>query len=142
MRCITLRKVCAGHCPCGNFWHSNSVWLRRFAVLRRAALTVNTVNTVNTVFLFGAPYALHYPVVSLCPSQTRLRQSKPTGYNETPPSSSYKSYRSYKSYASVTPPQTAHPRCHQVAKPYPAVILGTLFLYGCGGLQYRGGRRL
>ena len=34
----------------------------------------------------------------------------------TPPSLSYKSYKSYQSYASVTPPQTAYPRCHQVAK--------------------------
>ena len=50
--------------------------------------------------------ALYYPAVTLRPSQIILRQSKPTGYNMTPPSSSYKfyrSYKSYKSYASVTP---------------------------------------
>ena len=35
------------------FLHPNFAWLRRFAVLRRAALTVNTVNTVNTVFYLG-----------------------------------------------------------------------------------------
>jgi hypothetical protein len=28
----------------------------------------------------------------------------------------YKSYKSYKSYASVTPPQYAHRRCHQVTR--------------------------
>ena len=82
------------------------------------------------------------PSGNFAPEPKNTAAGKPTGYYMTPPSSSYKSYRSYKSYASVTPPQTAYPRCHQVAKPYPAVILGTLILYGCGGLQYRGGRRL
>ena len=57
-----------------------------------------------------------YPTVTLRPRHTTLRQSKPTGYNETHPPSSYKSYKSYESYASVATPQHAYRRCHQVAR--------------------------
>ena len=52
-------------------------------MLRRAALTVNTVNTVNTMFLFGAPYALHYPCGNFSPEPNQTAASKPTGYNKT-----------------------------------------------------------
>ena len=38
----------------------------------------------------------------------------------TPP---YPSHNSHNSHASVTPPQTAYPRCYQVALHYPAVTL-------------------
>ena len=53
--------------------------------LRAAQLVRIGTDVYGCVRRKGAPYALHYPAVSLCPSRTRLRQSKPTGYNETPP---------------------------------------------------------
>ena len=43
--------------------------------------------------------------------------------HDAPPHLSHKSYKSYKSYASVTPPQPAHRRCHQVARHTPAANL-------------------
>ena len=69
--------------PCGNFGHSNSVWLRRFAVPRRAAL-MRIMRIMRIMrFVVGAPYALHYPAVTHCPEQDQTPASKPTGYNET-----------------------------------------------------------
>ena len=86
------------------------------------------------------------------PSQTRQRQSKPTGYNETHPyiwliwlirlirlMQASRPRRLHTPVAIKLPSITLRELC---ALPYPAVILGTLILYGCGGLQYRGGRRL
>ena len=52
----------------------------------------------------GAPYALHYPWVTLRPEPNQTATCKPTGYTETPPILSDKSDRSDKSDASVTPP--------------------------------------
>ena len=119
--------------PCGNFVQSNSAWLQRFAVPRRAALLVRiSTDRYGEVRRIGAPYALHYPAVNLRLSHTGLRHSKPSGYHMTHPSSSYKTYKSYKSYASVTPSQTAHPRCHQTSKALPC---GNFWLSNSAWLQ-------
>ena len=74
--------------------------------------------------LFGAPLSKNHPGGFASPEPPRTAASKPSGYNMTcrgvarqgedgrPQSPSH---NSHDSHASVTPPQTAYPRCHQVA---------------------------
>ena len=60
--------------------------------------------------------ARHTTEATLRPSQTTQRHLKPSGYTETPhtplPLLTTVNHR----FASVTPPQTAYRRCHQVAR--------------------------
>ena len=73
--------------PCGNFGHSNSVWLRRFAVPRRAAL-MRIMRIMRIMrFVVGAPYALHYPAVTLpvaLPSGLSFARAKPDSGKANP----------------------------------------------------------
>ena len=74
------------------------------------------------VFIWGAVCAA-LPNGNSAPEPKQTAASNPSGYTVTHPYPSHKSHKSHKSHASVTPPQTAYPRCYQVATHYPAVTL-------------------
>ena len=57
----------------------------------------------------------------LCSAPNHTAASQPTGYHMTPPFCPFGPSGPLGPQASVTPAQTAYPRCYQVAKHYPVV---------------------
>ena len=128
-RCIPQRQLFARVKPnCGVQTHgvSHDLPRRSPSGRRRAPPHHNLISLMQASRRAQQAYprshqaGLHTPTATFRPSQTTQRHRKPTGYHMTPP---HLSHKSYKSYASVTPPQTAHRRCHKKALHPPAVNL-------------------
>ena len=66
---------------------------------------------------------LAYPCGKASPEPNQTATGKPSGYIVTHPYPSHNSHNSHNSHASVTPPQTAYPRCYQVALHTPTATL-------------------